>query len=218
MTLDEIFLYRITHIGNVPHILAHGITHMSSPNANPNFVGIGDASLIAFRTTKQVRVDNGEFMNKNAPTIVLGDFIPFYFGLRMPMLFVVQKGGNMVAQATPPQDIVYLKCSLSEVAAQCSEFYFSDGHGTSAYTTFYDQTRISDLPTIVDWNAVKVRDWSGEENRNLKRKMEAEFLVRGDISTHLLKGFGCYSAGAKATLVAMGVPEEQLRVIPKAYY
>ncbi|HAZ25324.1 MAG TPA: DUF4433 domain-containing protein, partial [Algoriphagus sp.] len=28
--LNKIYLYRMTHIANVPHILLHGITHRSS--------------------------------------------------------------------------------------------------------------------------------------------------------------------------------------------
>lgn len=46
MNLSQINIYRLIHIENIPHVLAHGITHKNSPNANPNFVGIGDLSLI----------------------------------------------------------------------------------------------------------------------------------------------------------------------------
>jgi len=218
MTLNEVNIYRITHISNVPHILAHGITHMGSPNANPDFVRIGDLSHIEFRSTFRARVDNGDYTVVDAGHIILGEFIPFCFGVRMPMLYVMQKGGNQVPRATPPYDIVYMRCSLTEVVAQCSEFYFSDGHGTSRITTFYDRTRINDLPSIIDWKAVKVRDWGGEENRDLRRKMEAEFLVKGDIPFHLIERFGCYNLAAKAKLVAMGVKEAQVYVIPSAYY
>jgi hypothetical protein len=42
--LNKIYLYRMMHIANVPHILVHGITHRTSANANPNFTPI-DAVL-----------------------------------------------------------------------------------------------------------------------------------------------------------------------------
>jgi hypothetical protein len=45
-TLDKTYLYRMTHIENIPHILQYGITHSSSRNSNPNFKPIGDVSLI----------------------------------------------------------------------------------------------------------------------------------------------------------------------------
>jgi len=81
--LSKTYLYRMTHIQNVPHILTNGITHRNSPNANSKFTSIGDPSLI---TTRDCFVlDNGR---------LLGDYVPFYFGTRSPMLYVIQKGFN----------------------------------------------------------------------------------------------------------------------------
>jgi ssDNA thymidine ADP-ribosyltransferase, DarT len=73
--LNNTYLFRITHIENIPHILQHGITHSTSLNANRNFVPIGDGSLIA--TRNNFLLNNGR---------LLGEYIPFYFGLRTPML------------------------------------------------------------------------------------------------------------------------------------
>lgn len=39
-------IYRMTQIDNIPHILAKGITHPSGTSANPDYVSIGDTSLI----------------------------------------------------------------------------------------------------------------------------------------------------------------------------
>ena len=39
----------MTHIENIPHILQNGITHTTSEYANPDFVPIGDSSLITTR-------------------------------------------------------------------------------------------------------------------------------------------------------------------------
>jgi len=102
MDLAEIKIYRMTHIDNIPHLLQNGITHRNSPNHNPNYITIGDTSLINKRDTKPVSVDNGNFLDFDAPTINLCDYIPFYFGVKMPMLYVIQNGGNFVINATPP--------------------------------------------------------------------------------------------------------------------
>jgi hypothetical protein len=51
MELENIYIYRMTHIDNIPNILLIGITHKNSPNSNPNFVPIGDVSLIDTRST-----------------------------------------------------------------------------------------------------------------------------------------------------------------------
>jgi hypothetical protein len=105
-----------------------------------------------------------------APSITLGDFIPFYFGIRMPMLYVVQNGGNFVQNATRPEDIIYLGCRLRAIIDSDIGFYFSDGHATDRFTTFYDKSRIEQLPNIIDWDSVRASYWGGSDNLNTKRK------------------------------------------------
>ena len=217
MELSQIHIYRMTHIENIPHILINGITHKNSPNANADYVPIGDASLITTRAIKQVTITNG---NRSCliETITLGDFIPFYFGIRMPMLYVMQHGGNFVERATPPQDIVYLVCNVEKLVQLGKTYYFSDGHATDFSTSFYNSSKINDLPTIIDWNAVKAQYWSGEENLILKCKKQAEFLTAEDIPANLLKGFVCYNETAQQRLLEMQIAENKIKIYPQAYY
>ncbi len=216
--LDSIYLYRMTHINNVPHILSHGITHKNSEHANPDFKSIGDTSLIDHRRTRTVSIDNGGTVDFATTTITLGDFIPFYFGTRMPMLYVIQQGGNFVQSATSRADIVYIACSLKKLIDSEINFYFSDGHATDRYSSFYDKQHVSDLPNLIDWDAVKAPFWSGQENLNTKRKKQAEFLVEGDVPAELIFGIACYNEEAKKSLVQMGFDESKIKVVPKAYY
>lgn len=67
MKLEEIKIYRMTHIKNIPHILQYGITHKNSSNSNQNFVTIGDLSLIDLRNNKQVSIDNGNLSDSHFP-------------------------------------------------------------------------------------------------------------------------------------------------------
>ncbi len=207
----------MTHIGNIPHILQHGINHTHSVNRNPDFVAIGDLSLIHTRDARQVRVDNGD-MNLEAPLITLGNFIPFYFGIKIPILYVIQNGGNFVIDATPAPDIIYLVCSVERIIEKQENYYFSDGHATDSLTTFYDSSKVNDLPKIVDWNAVKASYWGGQDNLNIKRKKQAEFLVSEDLSPDLILGFGCYNEAVKTTLTELGIDKDKIKVIPNAYY
>lgn len=218
MELKEIKIYRMVHIENIAHILKYGITHKTSSNANQNFVTIGDLSLIDTRSSKEVRIDNGNFLDFDVPTIILGDFIPFYFGVRMPMLYVMQNGGNFVERATPATDIIYLACSLINIINSEIIYYFSDGHATDNLTSFYDGGKIQNLPTIIDWNAVKASFWGGQENLNIKRKKQAEFLSSRDLLPELIIGFGCYDNTARQKLIGMGVRDATIKVIPNAYY
>lgn len=218
MELNKIILYRITHIENIPHILQYGITHKDSINKNPDYKNIGDLSLIDTRSKKKVNIDKGEFNPDNGDTITLGDFIPFYFGVKMPMLYVAQHGGNFVESATSPTDIIYLGCSVSKIISSKLNFYFSDGHATDMLTSFYDKSNINELVNIVDWEAVKSSYWGGVENLNIKRKKQAEFLVSGDLSPDFIVVFGCYNEIAKDKLISLGVASDKIKIIPQAYY
>lgn len=218
MSKTDIIIYRMTHIENIPHILANGITHKNSPYRNPYYKNIGDLSLISNRSHKEIPVDNGNYQNLNSPKIILGEFIPFYFGIRMPMLYTAQIGGNFVENATPPESIVYLACSVNCIIASNHEYYFSDGHATNNYSSFYNSNEILRINDILDWNAITSTYWGGQENLNIKRKKQAEFLVREDISIDAIVGFGCYNESAKDILISYGVKENQIKVIPKGYF
>lgn len=218
MKLEQIAIYRITHIENIPHVLQYGITHKNSSNNTKGYVSIGDMSLIDVRTSKEVWVDNGDFQNLQAQTITLGDFIPFYFGAKMPMLYVIQHGGNFVEKATSPHSIVYLKCFLVKVIENCPLYFFSDGHATDGYTTFYDKSKLNSLPSIIDWEAVREQYWGGHENLNLKRKKQAEFLVSTDVPAKCISAFGCYDEAAKQKLLTFGIEASKIKLIPHAYY
>lgn len=217
MELKDIRIYRMTHIKNIPHILENGITNKNSPNSNQNFITIGDLSLINTRNEKEVYIDNGNF-EFSSHSINLGEFTPFYFGIKMPMLYVMQNGGNFVEKATSAKDIIYLVCSLSDIISSDMSYYFTDGHATDGYTSFYDKSKIESLPNIIEWQSVKAPYWGGQENLNVKRKKQAEFLIKDDLSPNLIIGFGCYNDIAKAELINMGVEVSRIKEIPKAYF
>lgn len=217
MELKDIKIYRMTHIKNIPHILEYGITNKNSPNSNQNFITIGDLSLINTRNEKQVYIDNENF-DFSSYSINLGDFTPFYFGIKMPMLYVMQNGGNFVQKATPAKDIIYLGCSLADIISSDMSYYFTDGHATDGLTSFYDKSKIESLPKIIDWDSIVAQYWGGQENLNIKRKKQAEFLIKDDLSPNLIIGFGCYNSNAKVELINMGVEPSKIKEIPNAYY
>lgn len=218
MRIDDIRIYRISHIENLPHILRFGITHRSSLEANPHFRSIGDQSLIETRNKTWVYVNNGNLMDMNCQEIKLGDFTPFYFGVRMPMLYVIQNGGNFVEKATHPEDIIYLKCSLKSIVDSGLNFYFSDGHATDKFTSFYDRTRINDLPSLLDWKAIQAPFWAGQENLDLKRKKQAEFLVENDVPPKHIVKIGCFNQVAANRIEKYGITFDRIAIVPAAYY
>lgn len=204
--LNKTYLFRMTHIENIPHVLQNGISHSNSANANPNFMPIGDGSLIATRN---------DFLLKNGRR--LGEYIPFYFGDRTPMLYVVQKGFNMVTP-TPAENIVYCVSSVQKVIDLQLDFVFTDGHAVDSFSNQYTPADINNLDNIIDWNAVNAKYWKDDKDLDRKRRKEAEFLVFGDISTKAISGFLVFNETAKNKLVGFGATAANVVIKPDYYF
>jgi hypothetical protein len=204
----------MTHVDNIPHILEFGITHKDSPNANANYFSIGDISVIDNRALKKRNITNG--LDDVIETITIGDYIPFYFGVRTPMLFVIQKGGNSVPNRTAPEDIIYCVSSVQKIIDSGMIFYFADGHANSFLSVFYDKSKILEVNDLVDLKAAYENDWTKE--RDLKRRKEAEFLVKDDVPNTGILGYICYSESVRAKLLALGINEKQVAVRKNYYF
>lgn len=204
--LDKTYLFRMTHIENVPHILGHGITHSTSVNANPVFMPIGDRSLIA--TRKNFLLNNGRR---------LGEYIPFYFGTRTPMLYVMQKGFNMVAPISV-ENIVYCVSSVQRIIDHQLDFVFTDGHAVDRFSEQYTNDDIINIEDIIDWNAIKAKYWRDENDLDKKRRKEAEFLVLGDIPTDAILGYLVSNESARDKMIDFGVDIANVHIKSNYYF
>lgn len=201
--LNKIYLFRMTHIENIPHILQSGLTHGASPNRNTIYVPIGDSRLI--NTRNNFELPNGD---------KLGDYIPFYFGSRMPMLYVIQRGFNGVP-ITFPQNIVYCISSVQKIRDLDLDFMFTDGHAVNALSNFYDKQDAEQIETLLDFAAIRATWWN--EDLDIKRRKEAEFLVVPDVPLTAIIGYAVYNEAAKAQLIHAGISSEKI-VIRANYY
>lgn len=68
-TTPHLFIYRMTHIDNVPFIVKNGLWSKLSPVQDPNFIPIGNPDIIDKRTNKTVVVI--------PPGGVLGEYVPY---------------------------------------------------------------------------------------------------------------------------------------------
>lgn len=146
----------------------------------------------------------------------LATYIPFYFGVQMPMLYVVQKGFNHV-KITPAEDIIYCVTSVAQIIAQNLDYVFTDGHAVDSYSTFYDEKDIDNIENCIDKKAITSRYWKEDNDLDLKRRKEAEFLVGNDIPRVTIRGFAVYNEKAKQTLIDFGV-NEKILVKPEYYF
>jgi len=206
----------MTHVDNIPHILDFGITHQNSKNTNPNYISIGDSSLIDNRVSTERNITNGS--DEIIETIKIGDFIPFYFGFRTPMLYVIQNGFNGVIKREP-NEIIYCITSVQKIIENNLLFYFSDGHTTNKeYTKIFNSSKISEINDIVDFEATKFKYWKSDSDLDLKRRKEAEFLIKNDLPNSAILGYLCYNELVKSKLLKFGIEEKKIIVRPNYYF
>lgn len=204
--MERVLIYRMTHINNIPHIVIHGITHRSSIASNRNYEPIGDNSIISTRNTFRMKSGRN-----------LGDYIPFYFGVRMPMLYVIQRGFNGVALTTP-EDIVYCVSSLDEINTSGIEYIFTDGHAVDSFSLEYSANEVKNIAEILDYTAIRCLNWKDENDLDKKRRMEAEFLLSEDLPAQYILGYICYNEVAQDKLISAGVPAKMIAIRPHYYF
>lgn len=200
------FAFRMVHIDNIPHILRYGIVTRNSVNANPNYTAIGDTAVIAKRNDKMVLGH------------LLSEYIPFYFGPRSPMLYVIQHGYNNVVQRNA-EDIVYCVVRLEDIISSDIRCCFSDGHAMSAVTSFYDKSQLNDIARYVSHQDVFENHWGSTEadSDETKRKKEAELLFLDDIPAQYICSFVVYNETTKENLINLGAKQD-IYVAPHYYF
>lgn len=157
---SKIWLFRITHLLNLPHVLQNGLCPAASGNADPCFVPIGDQSLIGVRKELEVPIEPGGLFS---------EYVPFYLGARSPMLYKISKGGEGVGYK-PQQEIVYLVVPLSCIKAGQLPYVFTDGHARAQVTRFYNDDSSFDN---LDWEVIHARQWTNtEEDPDRKRRKQ----------------------------------------------
>lgn len=202
------FLYRMTHIQNIPHILQYGITHRNSPNANPNYVQIGSSDIISRRQEETAITQDGV-------SFCPGDFIPFYFYVRMPMLYNIEHGYNVPQICA--DEIIYVVVNLKPIIDESDRvIFFSNGHAVNhSITGFFGRKEIDRIDQILDKEAIKENDWS--KDYVIRIRKQAEFFVKEDIPIDYIYGFVCHSEDTKSKLKEMGI-SLPIIVRPDAYY
>lgn len=179
-------VFRIVHIDNVEYLLMHGMFHRNHPQADPNYINIGDSTLIAQRNDYPVGV--------NPPNGNLGEYVPFYFGPLSPMLLNIKTGYRGITQR-PQEEIVYIVCRVNSIVEACEEWCFTDGHAKNNITEFYNDLQYL---SEVDWNMVFEKHWKNtEEDFDRMRRKQAEFLVKHHVPVSCISGIVVFDETGK---------------------
>jgi hypothetical protein len=187
LTAANAFIFRITHIKNVPWILKNGLHCRNSDMCDPNFISIGNEDLIGKRTNRPVPI---------APGGTLSDYIPFYFTPHSPMLYNIHTGYGGITQRRN-EEIVIMVSSLRKVRDDDLEFVFADRHAYLAAAEFSSDL---DELEILDWDSLRARDFKKDpEDPDKFERYQAEALVHQVMPVASLRGIaGCSPAVAEA--------------------
>lgn len=170
-----IYIFRMIHFKNIEYVLQNGMCHQEHPKADPEYINIGNPTLIKDRNDYNIKI--------NPPGGKLGEYVPFYFAGHSPMLYQIKTGYGVTH--IPQEDIIFVCCDISDVISTCDEWCFTDGHAKNAMSSFYND--LEDL-THIDWEAVNSTIWKNTENDyDKQRKKQAEFLVKHYVPVSCIK-------------------------------
>jgi hypothetical protein len=171
---ENTWIYHITDVANLASILRDGGLHSDAV-----MVGRGHED-IGYDHIKRRRLNN--LLVSCCGNRFVGEFVPFYFCPRSPMLFTINKGST----GRPPgcqESIIYLCSTMAEAMALGSSWAFSDGNAGANYALFFnDPNQLNRL----DWSAIRANDWKDKIHHK-----SAEFLVPDFFPWTAIKGIGC---------------------------
>lgn len=203
-------IFRIVHVSNVPWILDHGGLHCpNSAERDPNYVNIGNPSLIDKRTRRFVPIP------PNGP---LTDYVPFYFTPFSIMMYNIKTGYGGLTR-WDDNDIVIFVSSVHRLAELGLPFVFTNQHAYAVDTEFF-----SDLQRLdkIDWPLLQSRDFKTDDSDPGKQlRYQAEVLIHKHVPWSALLGIACVNDSVKGSLETLleqrGV-ELAVRAMPRWYF
>jgi hypothetical protein len=174
---DKILIYHITDVANLPGILAENSLQCDAvmAKANPEIIG---HDHIKKRRLKDIPIPCCRWR-------YVGEFVPFYYCPRSPMLFAIDKGATgrpVGCQRT----ILHLFSTIAAGIATGKAWAISSGNAGAFHTTF--ASNLEALNTL-DWEAIRATQWAGKQHQK-----SAEFLVADAFPWTAIQGIGCQNS------------------------
>lgn len=206
----KVWLYRITHLVNLPYILTYGLYTRQSAMFDLNYVNIGDVTLIDYRKDLDAC---------NPPGGKLAEFIPFYLGPRSPMLYQIATGYEDIDKQSQA-DIIYLISSYDQIIKHSLHYFFTDVNARVSTANYY--TSKNDLDKL-DWDTIYSNYWKSDDtDLSRKQKKQAEFLIKDHVPISCIDYIGVYNEEAKQKVLLLLQQQNlniEIKVSPaKLYY
>lgn len=157
---EQVAIYHITDVANLPGILAAG-----GLRSDAAMIGI-NPTVIGYKHIKQRRLT--ELRVACCGDRFVGEFVPFYFCPRSPMLYTLNRG-NVGPPAGCQRTIVHLVSTAAVGMSLGRPWAISDGNAGARYALFSNDPKAL---AGLNWAAIRATSWQGQTHSK-----SAEFLV-----------------------------------------
>ena len=176
-----------THLDNLPDIVAAGrLVCDAQAHQGLTRTEVGDVGIKEARRRRAVDAGPGGFV---------GDYVPFYFAGRSPMMYrIACDHRDSVPERYPDGDrpLVYLATTVGAVLDAGLAWVASDGNAATLTTHFSDVP--DEVDAMVDWPLMKAAMWrNSDDDPDRQRRRMAEFLVHGWVPLPIVKAVAAYS-------------------------
>ncbi len=200
---EQVLIYHITDVANLPGILTENGLHSNAVMAKRNPEIIGD-ERIKRRRLMEIPIPCCEWRR-------VGEFVPFYFCPRSPMLFAINKGSTG-HPAGCQKTILHLVSTLAVGITTSKAWAISSGNAGARHTTFSAKL---DALDALDWAAIRATQW-----QSMQHQKAAEFLVADFFPWTAIKEIGCQNSTTadKVRSVLVNAAHQPVVVIKTNWY
>ncbi|MDP3972069.1 MAG: DUF4433 domain-containing protein [Candidatus Nanopelagicales bacterium] len=153
-----------THIDHLESVVDQGLVADAVARVDRRLaVEVGNLEIKERRRKRVVPVGPGGFV---------GDYVPFYFAPRSPMMYVIHKGGVPTFSGGCAR-LVYLVTSVEKLESSGLSLVFADRNAVLGFARFTE--RVGDLDALVDWPLMRAMMWnntSADPDRRERRMAE----------------------------------------------
>lgn len=192
------WLYHFTHIDHVASIVRAGMFADSEVGDLLQYEA-GMPSIKQQRLSAPVPADPGG---------MVGDYVPFYFAPRSPMMYSISCG-NVPAFGSDLSPLVYLVTSVEQLEALGIPLVFTRRNAALATADFFRDTAL--LDTHIDWGLMGAKMWNNTDTDpdRMQRRM-AECLAHRHVPwnafEHVVAHDGETAQTLSQLLASLGVP------------
>lgn len=182
-------IYHFTPIDHLPSIMRDGLLPDAESRANGSVTREAGEPAIKERRRRRVVPVGRRGM--------VGDYVPFYFAPRSPMLFRIAKGG--VPSYTGTQgDLIYLCSTVERLEDLGLPVVLTDRNAVLDYARFAEDRTMWSAEGFVDWHLMTATYWNDtDEYPDRKERRMAECLVHRVVPWDAILAVGAFEEARK---------------------